>query len=397
MPTRPSKLPFWADDPTTPIPGTAVPPIAEPSDAVKHQGWVLNKPPVGIMNWLFNLIYQWLGYLGQAGAAIQHFRGRANNVPVLARALGIPFSRAVGSSAYNQVALSGTPTGRPCYDGQYIWVPNSSSNVVDKIDPSILSVVASIALGAGMTGQSCTFDGAYIWVACYHATTPCVKKIDPATNAVLATVALTGNPIAADYDGNGHLWVISYTGQSLFKIDIATNAVLATYTMTAGFALEDILFDGAWLWIMARKTADNSAAVFRVDPADGSIKATITAGLNDFPIQMEFDGTFVRVLSTSTGYVSKINVLTDLVVSSFLIASTHAVAMCFDGILLWILGTDANGGGFTIYNPDTDVLIEDHAGAPLVSVQSKSAVFDGSHIWVGSSIGNMLTRFLPAS
>lgn len=58
----PTKLPIWADAPTSPIPdGTALP-IVEPSDAVKHQGWVIEKPPFNVFNYWMNLVYQWIAY-----------------------------------------------------------------------------------------------------------------------------------------------------------------------------------------------------------------------------------------------------------------------------------------------------------------------------------------------
>ena len=63
---RPTKYPRWADLPTDPIPGTAIPPITEPSESVKNQGWVLEKPSLGVFNWLLNLLYQWIAYQHQS-------------------------------------------------------------------------------------------------------------------------------------------------------------------------------------------------------------------------------------------------------------------------------------------------------------------------------------------
>ena len=62
--SAPTKLPVWADAPTDPVPGLpgTVHPIAEPLDAVKHQGWVGERPPLNVFNWWMNLVYQWVAW-----------------------------------------------------------------------------------------------------------------------------------------------------------------------------------------------------------------------------------------------------------------------------------------------------------------------------------------------
>ena len=63
--SAPTELPIWADAPTDPVPGLPgnIHPIAEPSDAVKHQGWVGERPPLNVFNWWMNLVYQWIEWL----------------------------------------------------------------------------------------------------------------------------------------------------------------------------------------------------------------------------------------------------------------------------------------------------------------------------------------------
>lgn len=61
--SRPTKFPRWADAAADPIPGSVgIHPITEPSEAKKDQGWVIEKQPLGVLNWLQNLVYQWIQY-----------------------------------------------------------------------------------------------------------------------------------------------------------------------------------------------------------------------------------------------------------------------------------------------------------------------------------------------
>jgi len=53
MATKPTTLPQWA---TT---GT----VTEPSAGKKALGWIAEKPPFAYLNWILNLVYQWIQYL----------------------------------------------------------------------------------------------------------------------------------------------------------------------------------------------------------------------------------------------------------------------------------------------------------------------------------------------
>lgn len=53
--SKPTSLPRWATD------GSAL--LTEPSSGKKDVGWEVEEPPADWMNWLQNLVYQWLHYL----------------------------------------------------------------------------------------------------------------------------------------------------------------------------------------------------------------------------------------------------------------------------------------------------------------------------------------------
>ena len=71
--SAPTELPIWADAPTDPVPGLpgTIHPIVEPSDAVKHQGWVGERPPLNVFNWWMNLVYQWVAWFDTTISATQ--------------------------------------------------------------------------------------------------------------------------------------------------------------------------------------------------------------------------------------------------------------------------------------------------------------------------------------
>ena len=81
--------------------------------------------------------------------------------PLLALSLGLT-PRAVG----NTVTAGTSPNGI-AFDGTSIWVANTGSNNVSKINPSTNAVTATVT--AGTVPYGVAFDGTSIWVANYNS------------------------------------------------------------------------------------------------------------------------------------------------------------------------------------------------------------------------------------
>ncbi len=165
------------------------------------------------------------------------------------------------------VTLSGSPWGA-VFDGHYIWVATARNvgghyGAVDKIDIVTRAVVTyttdvnsngsvgfdgsniwvgysglakfdvqtgvrtfydpSFAGGQVIGGavNSWAFDGTHIWTRAGED----LIKIDPATNAIVATVVGIPDPRNYAFDGT-YLWVASHGSDSVVRIDVRTNQIV---------------------------------------------------------------------------------------------------------------------------------------------------------------------------
>jgi YVTN family beta-propeller protein len=85
----------------------------------------------------------------------------------------------------------------------YIWVANSGSNTVSKIDPATNLVVGD-PIPVGKSPRGLAYDGTSIWVA--NNGSGDISKINPATNSVTSTIDMRSSPLSMVWDGT-NMWV----------------------------------------------------------------------------------------------------------------------------------------------------------------------------------------------
>jgi YVTN family beta-propeller protein len=85
----------------------------------------------------------------------------------------------------------------------YIWVTNSGSNTVSKIDPTTNTIVGS-PIPVGDSPRGIAYDGTRIWVA--NTGSGDISKINPATSTVSSTIDLHSSPYSMVWDGT-NMWV----------------------------------------------------------------------------------------------------------------------------------------------------------------------------------------------
>ena len=170
-----------------------------------------------------------------------------------------------------------------------VWVANTATHTVTRIDPATNSVVTTIPVGTALDQPfhgptRLAFGHGTMWVLDGTADCSCVHRIDPATNTIVATIKL-GIPtfariapldIAVQPDG---VWIAVRLGTedapdgSVIRVDPTTNSVSAI--IGAGSSPE---FGGptriaaeqgsVWFGVPSQK------AVVRVNPASNSVVAT---------------------------------------------------------------------------------------------------------------------------
>jgi hypothetical protein len=150
------------------------------------------------------------------------------------------------------------------------WVTSNGSGELERIDPARNRVVKRWKL-AQATGVVAAFGS--VWAAGPDG----VIRVDPATNALLATVQVDGGAgwTAATADA---VWVTTPTG--LARIDPQTNTVAATVPLPGAPYLgdPDVLDGNVW----APEIRRNAVAV--VDPAANRVVGTIRAGDGPFVV-----------------------------------------------------------------------------------------------------------------
>jgi YVTN family beta-propeller protein len=148
-----------------------------------------------------------------------------------------------------------------------IWVHDGPSGTVTRIDPATDSVVAQLAIGGTDVG-AVAIDQQAVWVA--EASTGVVSRIDPERNQVTATVPLPPGSALLTVSP-GAVWVVNVPNNTVTKIDEQTNRVVATLS-TPPLPI-GVTFGAGSVWICSRQ--GGAAAVTRLDPQTNQIQAQI--------------------------------------------------------------------------------------------------------------------------
>jgi YVTN family beta-propeller protein len=160
------------------------------------------------------------------------------------------------------------------FDGTFgagsLWA-SVGNDTIRRIDPASNTVVAEIAVGAGFRHEIAVGEGA-VWVTNPDADT--VSRIDPATNAVVATIPTAGHFPIGVTTTSGAVWVSNHhadpadpdSSGSVVRIDPATNAVVAITPVGAPFfsgGPGGMTAAGGSVWV----GVPNLGGIVRIDPA----------------------------------------------------------------------------------------------------------------------------------
>jgi YVTN family beta-propeller protein len=229
-------------------------------------GTVVKKIVVG--GYPFGMAYGagslWVG--SRYAARVTRFSVRTNRRQARIRVGSAPYALAFGAGA--------------------VWVSNEGSGTVSRIGPRRNKVIKTIRVGGRPNGIAVAFGK--VWVADYLRGR--LLRIDPRRNRVERKISLTGADwITASPDS---LWVSSETG-NVYRIDPATMAVRAAVAVGAN-PLASALIDGE-LWVP--NIDSNSVSV--VDPATNTVRRTISVGSS--PIAVAGAAGSARVTSETDG------------------------------------------------------------------------------------------------
>jgi len=173
--------------------------------------------------------------------------------------------------------LAEVPMKRPCgamaIAADALWVADCEERTLNRIDLKTAQRIAAIPTGiANPKGELNVVAGAgSVWVASDDKGV--VARVDPASNQVVATVAVDPGTHFLSF-GLGALWAVSSREQSLQQVDPRRNKVVRRIALgkQPGFlaAGEHAVF--------VQEQGDGTVA--RVDPATGRVSGRVRVGAN---------------------------------------------------------------------------------------------------------------------
>ncbi len=290
-----------------------------------------------------------------------------------------------------------------------LWVETlpttgDGAGAIARIDPSSGHREAEIPLPSGLT-TGLVFGYGSLWVEIDANGTAELQRIDPATNAIVATIPVGGgrgglrSAMVADPTG---LWVWS-TDESgarvLLRVDPSDNTVAGSIPLGpaphwGNFGDGELVSAQGWLWAL-----DWNGDLIKIDPRTRSVLDTfpiggygMAAGGGNLWIDVQPAGTRRGMLATS--YLEQVDADTGAVITKpFPVTSgvPHAAdgsasPLAVDGDTLWLNGFSGAQGIVTIDAMDLDTLLID-ASVQLPVPQTPGVTFSGDdqRIWASGS------------
>lgn len=134
------------------------------------------------------------------------------------------------------------------------------------------SLTPSATLKIGRTADWVLVTDDSVWVA---STKPySLQRIDPATNKVVAKVALPAEACSGTAFGFGSIWVpLCGKRPSLARVDVRTNRITNVLPIGPADAEEGITASSDSIWIITDK---NGSTLSRIDPATNTVRQKIS-------------------------------------------------------------------------------------------------------------------------
>jgi YVTN family beta-propeller protein len=233
-----------------------------------------------------------------------------------------------------------------------------------------------VSVSVGNTSQSIAFDGTHLWVTVIGANV--VRRIDPITSTVVATVAVGTNPQGVAY-GAGSIWVVNPGSNDVTRVNATTNAVQATIPVNANPAF--VAFDGSHVWV----TNTDAGNVSKISPATNTVVNTVNVQAG--PRGIAFDGTHLWVANLNGNSVSRIDAASNAVTHFAQGKSVHDVVV--DGRFVWAARSDDI---VRLNRPNGTA-----NGTVPLPAGSKRLAYDGTHVLISLFGPNELARVNPVT
>jgi virginiamycin B lyase len=176
------------------------------------------------------------------------------------------------------------------------------------------SIKPSVTIKIGGTADWVLVTENAVWVA---STKPYnIVRIDPATNKIVARVAISGEACSGLAFGFESVWVpICGNKPALVRIDAAKNTISATLPIAPAGPEGGVTAGGDSVWMVS----DNNGTLFRVDPSTDSVRQTVLIPPGSFnPV---FSGGTVWITGMESNILTAVDATSGKVLESIPVGS----------------------------------------------------------------------------
>ncbi|HUF85593.1 MAG TPA: serine/threonine-protein kinase [Acidimicrobiia bacterium] len=266
---------------------------------------------------------------------------------VLAGVVGVIVFRNDGSTGDDLVGADRTVTsvdagGQPfdvAVTTGAAWVTTDRDSV-KRIDPATNRVTATIEVGTRPRGVAA--DAEAVWVA--NAGSGTVSRISSRTNRGTATIEVGGEPFAVAASSDA-VWVTDIEGNTVSRIDPSDNGITATIELETRPSDVAAAEDGVWV------THTRGDTVSRIDPFTDAVSATIAVGSRPDGVAVADGAVWVANLGDDT--ISRIDPATDTVTATIEVRDAPRDVAAGSGVV-WV--TSSEGDIVTRIDPATDTV-----------------------------------------
>jgi YVTN family beta-propeller protein len=163
----------------------------------------------------------------------------------------------------------------PAGEGSAWFKDYSELDTLAEVDLDTHRVLATVHVPRSTSGVVWWADREAVWIV-YQEATSLLKRLEPATGAVLATIPV--GPVETILVDSGEVWVATNDG-TVSRIDPATNQVVDT--IEASRSPEQLALGGGSLWVSDAR----DPVVTRVDPETGEL---VTIRVGGTPLSMAY-------------------------------------------------------------------------------------------------------------
>lgn len=264
-------------------------------------------------------------------------------------------------------------------DGTYIWVMSTTSANVRKFNPATNQVVATVAIsGASHAG---VYLNGFLWVG--STATSNVQKINVTTNAVVATVAV-GNVVTGLCTDGTYIYATCGSSATVKKIDPVGNTLISSVLTTMSYAYRGVV-QGNYLYV----TGYTTSALEVFDLTTFTVIRRITgfpANVND----VTSDGTYLWTSSDNDGRVYKVDPTqapgSELIKNINLFAFAHQWLFYANGMIWVPCPQGGSYNGVVVIKNDAAIRLRSHGGA-------YTGCAHGTDVWIGGYHSNTMNRY----